>query len=388
MGVVIQEIAGKKYDDLFYPDFSGVVRDINFFPVSHMEREDGIAYVALGLGKAIMEGGNALQFSPKHPNILPQFSATDFSIKNTQREFFAIDLAKNNPMSLHNEDDSLRRVDLARAQKDGTLDALGSTYIVDNDIIKDGVHYEGLKFVSFAHILKSDVFPLADILTDVINIGKNGLGSSVEIEFAVELAKKPNEKHIFYFLQIRPMIAGKEQANIELKEIDNNKLLCRSAHALGNGVIENIKDIIYVKPENFDPANSNKIAEEIGKINFSLEANAMFVGLGRWGTSDHWLGIPVNWGQISKAGVLIEVALEKFNIDPSHGSHFFHNISSLGIGYFTIPANKKEEFIDWEWLNSQKSFYESDSVKHIKLKKPLEIILNGRKGLGIIVKPN
>ncbi|MCX6113319.1 MAG: hypothetical protein NTY22_08605, partial [Proteobacteria bacterium] len=387
MGIIIQQIAGRTYDDLYYPDFSGVARTINFFPVSNMKREEGVAYVALGLGKAIMEGQNVLQFSPKHHDVLPQFFTTDYSIKNSQRDFYAIDLSASDKSLNWNESSTLRKENLARAEKDGTLDLLGSTYDIDNDMIHDGIHYNGLKFVSFAHILKSNIFPLANLLTDILELGKTGLGSAVEIEFAVDLAKKKGERHKFYFLQIRPMISDKEQSNIEIADIPQKKILCNSTHVLGNGIIRDVKDIIYVRPNDFNAANTPKIAEEIGKLNQTIKANGLFIGIGRWGTSDSWLGIPVNWSQISKARVMIEVALENFNIDPSHGSHFFHNITSLEIGYLTIPVNSYGDFVDWEWLEDQPAVYESPLVRHIKLETPLEVILNGRKGKGTILKP-
>jgi len=387
MGIVIQQIVGRQYDDLFYPNFSGVARNVNFFPFSNMKHEDGVAYVALGLGRAIMEGQNVLQFSPKHPNILPQLIAADFSIQNTQREFYALDMSNLSPKLTWNESITLKKEDLARAEKDGTLEPIGSVYDINNEAIRDGIHHKGVRFVSFAHILKSELFPLADLLNDILELGKMGLGSSVEIEFAVDLAKNPDEKHRFYFLQIRPMISGKEQTNIELTDIQKDKILCTSHHAMGNGIIKNIRDIIYVRPFNFDPANTQKIAEEIGKINNTLKESALFIGLGRWGTADPWLGIPVKWGQISNAKVLIEASLEKFNIDPSLGSHFFHNMTSLGIGYMSIPAGKEDEFVDWEWLEKQKASYESDLIRHIVLSEPIEVVLNGRKGVGTIVKP-
>ncbi|MEI6093086.1 MAG: PEP/pyruvate-binding domain-containing protein [bacterium] len=387
MGIIIQQIAGRQYDDLYYPDFSGVARTINFFPVSNMKREDGVAYVALGLGKSIMEGQNVLQFSPKHPDILPQLVAGDFSIKNSQRDFYAIDLSNPEKQLNWNENITLRKEQISRAEKDGTLDLLGSTYDVDNDMVHDGIHHKGLKFVSFAHILKSNLFPLCDLLIDVLDLGKSGLGSTVEIEFAVDLAKNKGEKHKFYFLQIRPMISDKEQSNIDVSDIPQKRILVNSSHSLGNGLIKGITDVVYVRPNDFNAANTPKIAEEVGKINETIKAKALFIGIGRWGTSDPWLGIPVNWGQISKAKVMIEVALDNFNIDPSHGSHFFHNITSLGIGYFTIPANSYDEFIDWSWLDQQSAIYETELVRHVKLSEPLEVILNGRKGKGTILKP-
>jgi len=388
MGIVIQQIVGRKYNDLFYPSFSGVARNINFFPVSEMKHDDGIAYVALGLGKAIMEGENVLQFSPKHPQILPQLISADFSIQNTQREFYALDMSNPSPKLDWNEGSTLKKNDLARAELDGTLEPIGSVFDMDNNSVKDGIHHDGIKFVSFSHILKSDLFPLANLLQDVLELGKTGLGSSVEIEFAVDLAKNKEEKHRFYFLQIRPMIADKELANIELKDIQRSETLCNSHHTMGNGITDNIKDIVYVRPFNFSSANTQKIAEEIGKINSTLKGPALFIGLGRWGTSDPWLGIPVRWGQISNAKVLIEASLENFNIDPSHGSHFFHNMTSLGIGYMSIPAGKEDDFVDWKWLEKQKAVYESELVRHIVLKDPIEVILNGRKGIGTIIKPS
>lgn len=387
MGVIIQQVAGRKYDDLFYPDFSGVVRSVNFFPVSHMKHDDGIAYVALGLGKSIMEGQNTLQFSPKHPQILPQLSYGDFSIKNTQRDFYALNLKDKEPLLSMDEGSTLVKESISRAQKDGTLDAIGSVYDAENDIIKDGIHHQGLKFVSFAHILKDGVFPLSDLLNDVLEIGKTGLGSPVEIEFAVDLAKQKGQKHKFYFLQIRPMISGKELTEVEQLDVAHSKILCSSRHSLGNGVIKDLNDVVYIKTNGFDPANTRKIAEQIGAVNARLKNGAIFIGLGRWGTSDPWLGIPVNWGQISHVKVLVEAALENFNIDPSHGSHFFHNITSLGIGYLTIPANKYEEFIDWEWLDSQPAVYETEFVRHVYSSTPFDVILNGRKGIATILKP-
>ncbi len=387
MGVIIQQVVGRKYDDLFYPDFSGVVRSINFFPVSHMKHEDGIAYVALGLGKAIMEGQNTLQFSPKYPQILPQLDSGDFSIKNTQRDFYALNL-KDKEISLSmDEGSTLVKEPLSRAEKDGTLESIGSVYDLENDTIKDGIHHNGLKFVSFAHILKDEMFPLSELLNDVLEIGKTGLGSPVEIEFAVELAKKKGQKHKFYFLQIRPMISGKELTEVELLDVAHSKVLCSSRHSLGNGIIKNINDVVYVKANGFDPANTMKIAEQIGSVNARLKNGAIYIGLGRWGTSDPWLGIPVNWSQISHVKVLVEAALENFNIDPSHGSHFFHNITSLGIGYLTIPANKYEEFVDWEWLDTQPAVYETEFVRHIYSSTPFDVILNGRKGIATILKP-
>lgn len=387
MGVIVQQIAGRKYEDLFYPDFSGVVRSINFFPVSHMEYNDGIAYVALGLGKSIMEGQNTLQFSPKYPKILPQLTAEDFSIKNTQRDFYALDINNTKPELSVDEGSTLRKENLNRAEKDGTLEMLGSVYDLENESIRDGIHHNGIRFVSFAHILKDEVFPLSDLLNDILELGKTGLGSPVEIEFAVDLAKNKNEKHKFYFLQIRPMISGKELTEIDLSETTHSKQVCSSRHALGNGVIKDIKDIVYVRAKDFNPANTRTIAEQIGNINTTLKNGAIYIGIGRWGTSDPWLGIPVNWGQISNAKVLVETALDNFNIDPSHGSHFFHNISSLGIGYLTIPAGKFEEFVDWDWLESQTAIYETPLIKHIHSETPFEVILNGRKGTASILKP-
>lgn len=387
MGIIIQELVGKKHEDLFYPDFSGVVRSINFFPFAHAKQEDGIAYVALGLGKSIMEGENVLQFSPKYPEIIPRIEKSRFSIKNTQRHFYALDMS--NPEKELNWDETvtLKRERLKRAEQDGTLEAIGSTYVLEDDLIKDGIYHKGVKFISFAHILKSKVFPLCEIIKDIISIGKEGFGRDVEIEFAVNLSKDPKVKNKFYFLQIRPMITGKESSEIKIKNHKKEDIMCRTKNALGNGVFKDIKNIIYIKPENFDSSKTVDIATKIGEINEKLKEPSMFIGLGRWGTSDPWLGIPVSWNQISNSQVLIEVATEGFNIDPSHGSHFFHNITSLGLAYITI-SNKEDDtnFIDWTWLNSLEATYEDDFIKHVKLKNPLKTIVNGKNGEAIILK--
>jgi hypothetical protein len=387
MGIVIQELVGKNHGDIFYPDFSGVVRSINFFPFAHAKQEDGIAYVALGLGKSIMEGENVLQFSPHYPEIIPQIEKAGFSIKNTQRHFYALDMLNPDKKLYWNETITLKRERINRAEKDGTLEAIGSTYVLEDDLIKDGIYHKGIKFISFAHILKSKVFPLCEIIKDIISMGKEGFGRDVEIEFAVNLSKDSKEKNKFYFLQIRPMITGKENSEIKIKSYEKKELLCKSNNALGNGVFKDIKDIIYVKPESFDSSKTTEIANKIGEINEKLKDPSIFIGLGRWGTSDPWLGIPVSWNQISNSKVLVEVATDGFNIDPSNGSHFFHNITSLGLAYLTI-SNKEDDknFIDWNWLKDLEAIYEDKFIKHIKLKNPLKTIVNGKKGKAIILK--
>ncbi|MBN1113811.1 MAG: hypothetical protein JXA66_00580 [Oligoflexia bacterium] len=387
MGIIIQQVAGVQYGDLFYPDFSGTLRSVNFFPVSHMKPEDGIAYVGLGLGKIIADGFSVLQFSPKHPGILPQFLTIESALENTQKYFYAINLSNSDVKITADQESTLSKCTLERAEKDGILDALASVYDYENEIIRDGLHHNGARIVSFAHILKSNIFPLAELLVAIREMGEEGLGSDVEIEFAVELSKNRDKLSKFNFLQIRPMISSRESDDICIDGIEESRVICRSSLSLGNGAFRDIKDIVYVKPDVFDASRTVQIAQEIGAINEHLGDKAVFIGMGRWGTSDHWLGIPVKWNEISKAAVLVEASLEDFNIEPSHGSHFFHNITSLGMGYLAVLYNSAETSIDWDWLNQQKTVNNTRFVSHIRLDKPLEILIHGRKRKGYILKP-
>jgi hypothetical protein len=388
MAVIIQELIGQQYGNLYYPGFSGVAQSYNFYPISYLKPEDGIVQVALGLGKIVVDGGKVLRFSPKHPNILPQFSSPEEILKNSQTDFFALDLSKLDVKLCKNDEITLIRGDLEQAEKDGTLAPIGGVYSQDDNAVYDGIYHNGPRVVTFSHILKSNIFPLSSILSDLLEIGRHGMGSPVQIEFAVNL--NSSKKSDFYFLQIRPMISGSERAQVVVKNMNEKSLFCRTTSALGNGVISDFFDIVYVKPDAFNAAKSVKIAAEIGFMNNELTKKGrkfLLIGPGRWGSSDNWLGIPVTWEQISNVNLIVETDIENFSVEPSQGTHFFHNITSFRIGYFTIKNNKNSDFVDWNWLNRQEAFHETQHVRHLYFPGAVEAKINGRTREGVILKP-
>ncbi|GAB4297770.1 MAG: PEP/pyruvate-binding domain-containing protein [Myxococcota bacterium] len=387
MAVIIQRLAGRRYGKYYYPDFSGVAQSYNFFPVSRMKPEDGVAYTALGLGRAVVDVGSALQFSPAHPQILPQFPTIEDTLQNSQKQFFALVMDEELELG-RDEESSLAKLDLADAEEHGTLAALGSAYIPNDNVILDSIYHKGTKLVTFAPILKHGKFPLAEILSDILKIGSYGMGCPIEIEFAVNLPKGEKEPAEFCFLQIRPMTAGLESEDVKIAEVSREKLIGYSAKALGNGAIRGIWEIVYVKPRDFDPAYTREIAREIGEINGEIEGDYLIIGLGRWGTSDPWLGIPVNFSDVSKAKVIVEAGIKDFNVDLSMGTHFFQNIVSLNIAYLTVPYNKGESFIDWAWLDGHSAEKESRFVRRIRLKSPIEVKVEGKRGVAAIYKPD
>ncbi len=390
MAVIIQELVGQQYGDLFYPSFSGVAQSYNYYPISYLKPEDGIVQVALGLGKIVVDGGKVLRFSPKHPNILPQFSSPEKILHNSQINFFALDLSTPEVKLCKNDEITLIQGDLVQAERDGTLAPIGAVFSPDDNAVYDGIYHNGPRVVTFSHILKSNIFPLSAILSDLLEIGRHGIGSPVQIEFAVNMYNNINKKPDFYFLQIRPMISGSEQSLVDIKNINEKSLFCRTSSALGNGVMFDIFDIVYVKPDAFNAANSVKIAAEIGIMNNEMIKNGrkyLLIGPGRWGSSDNWLGIPVSWEQISNVNLVVETDIEKFSVEPSQGTHFFHNITSFRIGYFTITHNKINDFVDWNWLAKQKAFLETRFVRHLYFSRPVVAKINGRTREGVIIKP-
>jgi len=269
----------------------------------------------------------------------------------------------------------------------GTLDALASTFVAADNVIRDSVHYPGPKIITFAPILKYGKMPLPELVSDLLEIGKTGMGTPVEIEFSVNLSKDKNTPHDFYFLQIRPMVAGEEFLEVNTEKADPEKIIIYSDKSLGNGKLKHIKDLIYIDPRNFKPSETRKIAEQIGELNKKLKDRPyVIVGLGRWGSSDPWLGIPVTWEQISNAEVIVETGMENFNIDLSMGTHFFHNLVSLHIGYLTIPYGSKTGIVNWDKLHSYPSAFETEFIRHIVFEKPLEIRMDGRKSKAIVLE--
>jgi len=392
MAVIIQELVGNEFGGRFYPTISGVAQSYNFYPVSHQTFEDGIANIAVGLGKTVVGGEKSLRFSPAYPNIITDFSNSDEILKNSQRELFVLDTTKKNFQFSKSDDVTLNKLNIEDIINDGTLKDVSSTYDINDEIIRDSYSPQGPHLITFANILKYNNFPLASILKDVLDIGQHGMGCPIEIEFAVTLGEDGNKPPTFSILQLRPLVCSHDNYEITLNEKKNrNKFFIHSDKSLGNGILKSIKDIVYVPPETFDSAKTVEIADEVEKINKYLSKKSIpyiLIGPGRWGTQDRWLGIPVKWSQISGVSVIVETALENFNIKPSQGTHFFHNITSRGIGYINVPYNSKDFFIDWDWLEKQNLFKKLKFVKHIKLFDPLTIKLNGRSGHALILKPN
>jgi len=384
MAIIIMEIIGQKHEDNFYPTFSGVAQSYNYYPVSYMNRNEGVVFLACGLGKTIADGKKSLRFSPYYPNILPQYYSTKSTIENTQNNFYALSLNKGiNPM-IRGEEENLKLLLLDVAEKDGQLKYLASVLCSEDDIIRDSLNHSGQRIITAAPIIKHNTFPLNEIIKHLLKIGENALGCPCEIEFATNIDKKNIME--FSLLQIKPMVI---ERLIHKKHNIKNKLkniICTSENVLGNGSISDIKNIILVDLDTFDKSKTEDIVEEINKLNEYLgDKNPyLLIGPGRWGTSDPWLGIPVNWKQISNAKVIIELGIDNLNPDPSYGSHFFQNLTSMHIGYFNIPKNNYKKSINWNWIDNQKVKKKLDYVKLINITNPLDVIIDGYTGIGEI----
>ncbi len=387
MGIIIMEMVGQKFGNRYYPTLSGVARNINYYPISYMEREEGVATVALGLGKGVMEGEKSLRFSPKFPNILPQYYSVNETIKSSQNNYYALDITPNQDLLSRGETDNLIKCNLDKAEKDGQLFWVGSVVSADDNIIRDSLHYSGTRVITFAQILKWKQFPLTDILIELLEIGRTALGNPVEIEFSVNL-NRTNNKVEFCLLQIRPMLLSGTHQFYQQLNYNDDDLLCKSTITLGNGTINNIRDIIYVDIEKFNIAKTKIIAEEVETINKKLGRNNpyLLIGPGRWGTADEWLGIPVDWNQISNTAAIVEIGMEKLPIDPSFGTHFFQNIAGMRIGYFTIDHKRKQDRINHKNITNLPVREKMKYTTWIRVKKPLVININGNTGEGIIAK--
>jgi DNA-binding response OmpR family regulator len=390
MAVIIQELVGKNYGGRFYPTFSGVAQSYNFYPVGHQTFEDGIATIAIGLGKIVVGGGKALRFCPKYPENIPEFSSPQSIFNNVQRDLFVLETTKDNFKLTGKEDTNLVNLIVEDIKNDGTLDTLVSTFDRNDGMIRDEFSQDGPNLVTFAGILKYETFPLPSILNDILEIGHKAMGCPVEIEFAVNLNQNSVLPPTFAILQIRPLVPSHEQSQISWDDnIERNSIFIHTDRALGNGLIKSIKNIIYVPPETFDTTKTIEIANEIEELNkdlVKLKQPYILIGPGRWGSEDRFLGIPVKWNQISGVRVMVETSLENFIIEPSQGTHFFHNITSRGIGYLNVPFNSKINFIDWKWLDEKKPKKSLKYTKYIELPNYLLIRLDGRSGSALVEK--
>ena len=390
MAIVLQEVVGSRYNDHFYPTMSGVARSLNFYPIGNEKAEDGIANIALGLGKYIVDGGQTLRFSPRHPHSILQMSTMDFALRETQTRFYALDL--KNMAEAFSVDDAfnLVKLGLKEADAEGSLKYIVSTYDPYDQIIRDGYYPGGRKILSFVNILQHDVFPLADTLDQILRIGQQEMGRPVEIEFAVNMDPSDHTRATFYLLQIRPIVDNKEIMDEDLSLVKNEETILSSTSVLGHGIVGDVQDIIYVKTGAFNSSNNQLIAYEIEKMNRSFtdqEKGYVLVGPGRWGSSDSWLGIPVKWPHISNARVIVECGLENYRVDPSQGTHFFQNLTSFGVGYFTVNPFKGDGWFDEAFLNAQPAVEETEYLRHVRFDAPITIKMDGKKSLGVVLKP-
>jgi hypothetical protein len=391
MAVIIQEVVGQAHGSRYYPDFSGVVRSRNFYPSEPMQPNDGIAAVAFGMGRTVVDGGKSLSFCPRYPHNMIQFSSVEDILRNSQTEFMALDLDSGDHALARQSAERLRECtySLREAEADGTLHNVASTYSRDNDAIYDGVSRPGARVVTFAPILKHDVFPLPALLDYLQKLGADALGRPVEIEFAVCMGSS-TEPADFGFLQMRPLTCVRESEDIAIESIDPSTILCRSSHVLGNGRIEDIHDVVVVDYESFHRSNSIEVAEIVARLNAQLvRANTPYIliGVGRWGSKDPWLGIPVSWDQVSGARVIVEAGFRDFRVTPSQGSHFFQNLTAFRIAYFTINPDLGEGQVEWAWLAAQPALEQFGSVRHLRLESPFKVAISGTRGVGVILKP-
>ncbi len=390
MAVILMEMVGQNYNDRYYPTFSGTAQSFNFYPISYMKRNDGVAHLALGLGRTIANGEKSLRFSPKYPGILPQYYSIKATIESSQNSFYAMRLNGKNSSSLKNEDKNLSSFSLKIAEKDGSLKWSGSVVSNEDNIIRDTLAQNGTRVITFTPILKWSMFPLVDILNDLLEMGKDSLGCEVEIEFAVNIFEDENKSPEFSLLQIKPMVMGGSRELINMDNESSKSILCNSKVTLGDGFIDNVQHIVFVDPKKFRAANTKTIAKEIHQINNAMlnKSPYILVGPGRWGSADPWLGIPVNWEHISGASAIVEIGINDFPVDPSFGSHFFQNVTSMRLGYFTIDNDSKEESFDHNWLKKQKIIKNKKFTACYELERPLRIKIDGQTGNGIILKPN
>ena len=390
MAVIIMEMVGNTYENYFYPTISGVAQSYNYYPISYMRREEGIVFTALGLGRTIVEGGQALRFSPKYPNILPQFHSVKSTIANSQNSFYALNLNNGRNNLKKGEKENLDKLELREAESHGVLKYVASVVCNEDGIIRDTLNKEGKRVITFAPILKYNKFPLGKLLEDILEIGKESMGCPIEVEFAINLYNDPNIRDEFCLLQIKPMVIGGLKNSDFQISYNKTDYVCRSDVALGDGLIDSLYNIIYVCPDSFNQSFTENIANEIEIFNRQLgkEKPYILIGPGRWGTADPWLGIPVNWRQISNARVIVEIGLDEINPDPSFGSHFFQNVTSLRIGYFTIQKSNRNSSIDLDWLKNQPIKQSTKYIRWIQLEEPLMININGSIGEGCIFKPD
>lgn len=387
MAVILQEVVGKQYGDHFYPNFSGVLRSINYYPLGYEKSEEGIASLALGLGKYIVDGGQTLRVSPYHPDQVLQTSDMEIALRQTQTQFYALDMKRVGVDFKVDDGFNILKLKVKDAENDGALNFIASTYDANDRVIRDGLYDGGRKIVSFNGVLRHGVFPLPELLKLSMHHGADSMRRPVEIEFACTL--NDDRTGEFYLLQIRPIVDSKQVLDQDIMTIPDDKCLLRSHNSLGHGVSDDIVDVVYVKTdENFTASDNPVVAMEVERINKKFLAdgkNYVLVGPGRWGSSDSWLGVPVKWPHISAAKLIVETTLKNYSVDPSQGTHFFQNLTSFGVGYFTIDENKGMGFFRKEILDAMPAVEETPHVRHVRFSKPLHIMMDGMKQEGLVI---
>jgi len=389
MAVILQQMVGAARDTRFYPDFAGVARSHNFYPVPPMKADDGVAAVALGLGAAVVNGEPSLRFCPRFPRHLLQFSSVKVALKNSQREFYALRLDGQAEEADGPAGVGLGRFGLDVAERDGVLAPLASVYSAENDAIYDGLSRPGARLVSFAPILKHGEFPLAEILCRLLEIGEQGTGGPVEIEFAVNLARRRGEAAEFGFLQLRPLALGREAAVLAISDEERASAFCHSRSVMGNG-LDAVRDLVVVDYHRFGRERSVEVAADVARFNGRLAADGrpyVLIGVGRWGSSEPFLGIPVSWDQIAGVRAIVEAGFRDFTVTPSQGTHFFQNLTSSNTGYFTVNPDAGDGAVDWEWLAAQPAAGEAGCVRHLRFEEPVVVKMDGRRNEGVLLKP-
>jgi hypothetical protein len=391
MAIVLQEVCGTTYGNRYYPSISGVARSVNFYPIEPAQPEDGVVNLALGLGKYVVDGGVTLRFSPKHPKNILQLSTLELMLRETQTSFYALDLAKQMYDLKPDDASNLLKLPVGEAEKDGALQWIASTYSPADQMVRDSVYPGGRKIITFANILKHHKIPIAEALEQVLRIGRNDMARHVEIEFAVNLSYDEGKPSVLNLLQIRPLVDVREVISEDLLQIPEADLLACSRNALGHGITADVCDVVYVKTERFDALRNPDLALDVEQLNRQLVGEArgyILVGPGRWGSSDSALGIPVKWPHISGTRLLVETALSGYRIDPSQGTHFFQNLTSLSVGYFTInPFAERGGMLDEAYLNAQPALHETELLRHVRFERPLTIKIDGKKSVGVVMKP-
>lgn len=389
MAVILQEVVGKQYGDRYYPNISGVLRSINYYPIGDETSEEGIASLALGLGKYIVDGGQTLRVSPYHPTQVLQTSEMETALRQTQTQFYALDMKDVGGDFKVDDGFNILKLKVKDADKDGSLNYIASTYDPYDQVIRDGIYEGGRKIISFCGVLQQDVFPLPELMQMSMKYGAEGMRRPVEIEFACNINNDRTGE--FYLLQMRPIVDSKQVLDEDLAAIDDSACLLRSHNSLGHGISEDVVDVVYIKTDdNFTASNNPRIADEVERINRKFVAegkNYVLVGPGRWGSSDYWLGIPVKWPHISAARVIVEAGLANYRVDPSQGTHFFQNLTSFGVGYFTVNTYKNEGVYQKELLDAMPAVEETQYVRHVRFDRPLKIMMDGMKQEGVVLLP-